>query len=395
MEQNSMEKQIEDYLLWMEEKDYSPRTIGEHRSLLKHFREYVKSKGLDFQHAVDMETVTAFLEQCPLIKIPHALNGFLRYLGSEGLAVFSDRKERRLPDSFESYMRFYERTRNVGDSRFKMIRKKLGDFCDFLDKSGTKIEDLEIEAVDGFLEQYNKGYAPSTCSENRSAVRGFLGYLYNQRKMLKKDLASMIVSAPVFNRDNPPKFLRPDELARLVGSMTWSTGADLRSNAMVMLSYTTGLRPREIIRITLDDISFTRRELTVLFRKGGNPVIFTLPDETVKAISAYIIGARPQPPKTQHRHLFLGVKPPYLPVSRYAVGRIVHSAMIRAEVPGTPYWLRHTYAQNLLESGASLFEIKEMLGHDDIKSTKKYLHVHVKLMREVLFDETQDYLNVS
>ena len=52
------------------------------------------------------------------------------------------------------------------------------------------------------------------------------------------------------------------------------------------------------------------------------------------------------------------------------------------------YWMRHTYAQNLLEAGASIFDIKEMLGHDKIESTKRYLHVHTKLMRQVLFDET-------
>jgi len=51
------------------------------------------------------------------------------------------------------------------------------------------------------------------------------------------------------------------------------------------------------------------------------------------------------------------------------------------------YWLRHTYAQNLLEAGVSLFEIKELLGHDSIESTRKYLLIHIKLMRKVLFDE--------
>jgi site-specific recombinase XerD len=53
-----------------------------------------------------------------------------------------------------------------------------------------------------------------------------------------------------------------------------------------------------------------------------------------------------------------------------------------------PYWLRHTYAQNLLEAGASIYEVKEMLGHDSIESTRKYLNIHIELMRKVLFDET-------
>jgi integrase/recombinase XerD len=61
--------------------------------------------------------------------------------------------------------------------------------------------------------------------------------------------------------------------------------------------------------------------------------------------------------------------------------------MRRVNLPATAYWLRHTYAQNLLESGVTIFEIMEMMGHDKIESTKVYLHVHVKLMRKVLFHE--------
>jgi len=63
-------------------------------------------------------------------------------------------------------------------------------------------------------------------------------------------------------------------------------------------------------------------------------------------------------------------------------------ALRSAGLKGTAYWLRHTYAQNLLESGAELFELKQMLGHDSIESTGKYLSIHVNLMRKVLFDET-------
>ena len=61
--------------------------------------------------------------------------------------------------------------------------------------------------------------------------------------------------------------------------------------------------------------------------------------------------------------------------------------MKAAGLSSSAYWLRHTYAQNLLETGVSIFEIKEMLGHDKIESTKNYLHIHIKLMRKVLFNE--------
>jgi site-specific recombinase XerD len=62
--------------------------------------------------------------------------------------------------------------------------------------------------------------------------------------------------------------------------------------------------------------------------------------------------------------------------------------MRELNLPSTAYGLRHTYGQNLLEAGRSLYEIKEMLGHTSIESTRKYLHIHINLMRKVLFDET-------
>jgi site-specific recombinase XerD len=62
--------------------------------------------------------------------------------------------------------------------------------------------------------------------------------------------------------------------------------------------------------------------------------------------------------------------------------------MRKANIAASAYWLRHTYAQNLLEQEVSIFEIKEMLGHDRIQTTHRYIHINIKLMREVLFDET-------
>ena len=66
----------------------------------------------------------------------------------------------------------------------------------------------------------------------------------------------------------------------------------------------------------------------------------------------------------------------------------ISETMKQAGLNASAYWLRHTYAQNLLEAGASIFDIKEMLGHDKIESTKKYVCVHTQLMRQVLFDES-------
>jgi site-specific recombinase XerD len=69
------------------------------------------------------------------------------------------------------------------------------------------------------------------------------------------------------------------------------------------------------------------------------------------------------------------------------VGRYIQEAMHKAGLNASPYWLRHSYAQHLLSAGASIYEIKEMLGHRHIESSRKYLHIHTDLMREVIVDE--------
>jgi site-specific recombinase XerD len=98
-----------------------------------------------------------------------------------------------------------------------------------------------------------------------------------------------------------------------------------------------------------------------------------------------VIAARPE---SEHRSVFLTLHPPFRAMSANGVGYHITKAMRKAGLVSSAYWLRHTYAQNLLETGCSIFEIKEMLGHDKIESTKLYLHVHIALMRKVLFDET-------
>jgi len=65
----------------------------------------------------------------------------------------------------------------------------------------------------------------------------------------------------------------------------------------------------------------------------------------------------------------------------------ISKAMKQAGLFSSAYWLRHTFAQNLLQVGRSIYEIKEMLGHQNIQSTQRYLHIHIELMRKVLFDE--------
>ena len=198
-------------------------------------------------------------------------------------------------------------------------------------------------------------------------------------------MAPLIVGAPMFAQAQPPKFLRSSEVKALFAGLSTDSCKELRTSAMVHLGYTLGLRPKEVGLIRLDDISFAKREISLPDRKSANPIKLPLPEITIKAIAAYIVGCRPE---SDHRELFLTFYAPVKPVSAVTVSRDITFAIQKINPAASAYWLRHTYAQNLLESGASIFEVKQMMGHDNVQSAKRYLHIHTKLMRKELFDET-------
>jgi integrase/recombinase XerD len=292
-------------------------------------------------------------------------------------------KQDVLPIQMEQYLDYYKAQVRRMHSVYCM-RRILSSLNLYLQKSNIALCKITIEQIDHFLALYNKNYATATCRVNRSYLREFLKYFY-RNGYIKKNLAPLVKSPPEFARSKPPKFLRPKEVEKLFGSLDLSVSKDVRTYATMHLAYYLGLRPREISMITLDDISFRQKEIFIRSRKNYSPAQLPLPDDTIKAITAYIVGGRPE---SEHRTLFLQLIPPYKPVNKNDLPCYIRKCMHKNNLRASAYWLRHSYAQNLLESGASIYEIKEMMGHKSIDSSRKYLSIHINLMREVILDET-------
>lgn len=290
--------------------------------------------------------------------------------------------ENKVTKAVEKHLDYYRD--QASEEVVSYAKRTLTDFAVYLQASTTSLRNISIDQVDQFLAFYNKDYAPGTARTRRSHVRRFLKYLYRQGD-LKKDLGALVVSPPEFGPPKPPKFLRPHEIQKLFDSLDLSTAKGLRTNAALHLAYYLGLRPKEIRLLTLDDISFRQKEIFIRSRKNCDPAHLPVSSNVIKAIAAYIIGGRPE---TQARTLFLQLIPPYKPVNRCDIPRYIKECMTENNLESSTYWLRHSYAQNLLESGASIYEIKEMMGHKNIGSTQKYLSVHINLMREVILNET-------
>ena len=378
-----LKQAADDYLLWMISSGYADATIKNYQQILNHFVDFVAQDKISWEHTFGPQNLHQFHKntKCALT----AVRGFCRYLvKQETIRTPIESEKYLLPNIYQQYLNYYATTRQSSNRRLKSIERVLSVFHDYLEKEKIKLAMLTIEQIDAFFADFNRNFTAATCQVYRSIVRGFLSYLFHQRQILKRDLAPLVVGAHMFAQAKPPTFLRADELKKLFDNINLSSQSGLRTYAMLQLAYTLGLRPIEICQITLDNISFRKAELNINWRKCHNPLKLPVAEVAIKAIAAYIIGARPQ---SDLRTLFLSLMPPYGPITPTTVTHHFKVHMQKVNPAATVYWLRHTYAQNLLEAGVSLFEIKELMGHDSIESTRKYLLVHIKLMREVLFDE--------
>jgi integrase/recombinase XerD len=383
----ALEQAIQDYLEWMAVNAYAQSTQRDYKRRLSQFLSFIKAGRYRWNEIFTRHTLRGFKKIRGSTATP-AVTGLSRYLYGQGKItepIQVRKSSPLLPDIYEDYLLYQKKCRQISAININRIRGVLCVFDGYCQRNGIQLRSLRIDHVDAFRDEFFKDFTGATCRLYRSYLRRFLSYLYHERRILTADLAPMVIGRREYGQAKPPKFLRPAEVQQLFASLNPSSASGIRTYAIVHLAYTMGLRPIEISQIRLDDIGFSQQLLRLTVRKGDNPLELPIPEHTLKAVAAYIIGARPT---TEYRRLFLTLHPPYRPLSPNALGHRISLTMKHAGLNASAYWMRHTYAQNLLEAGASIFDIKEMLGHDKIESTKRYLCVHTKLMRQVLFDET-------
>ena len=383
-----LRKAILEYFKWLESGGQyrgNPSHIR-YSQILMDFLFFAIDHDLSWQQMFTPQTLAAFQSFSGFKGASRALITFSGYLFIQGKIdqpLKIPKPKLPLPKIYEQYLLYQKQSLQVCRDYSKQTRKMLLLFHEHLEKHHITLSNLNVAHLDQFMTQFK--VSQSTFQIYRYHIRGFLKYLYHERGVIKKNLASLLVGPRQYAKQKPPKFLRPEEVRKLFDTLSLKTPVDIRNYAMVHLAYFLGLRPVEISRITFDDISFSKGELSLRKRKADNPVTLPVPEQVLKAIAVYVAKARPRSPK---RHLFLSFCFPYGPMTSDTVVGYLFRIMKKAGLAASGYWLRHTYAQSLLQMGRSIYEIKEMLGHDRIESTGVYLHIHTQLMRKVLFNES-------
>jgi integrase/recombinase XerD len=379
---------VVDYLGWIKATGNSASLKSRYNQTLIAFLAFAIQKELLWENMFSLDTLRMFEKHSVgLTDAIYVLASFSDYLYDEGvitepIEVPHDRIP--LSDIYEKYLLYLQQEKAVSKGLIKLSKRVLDSLDKYLDQHAIHLSNLNIHHIDDFMAEFTKPFCNVTRGIYRSRIRGFLKYIHRE-KVIKKDIAHLLVGPRQFAEPRPPRFLRPEELKKLFSSIALDTPVNIRTYAMLLLSYSLGLRPIEIERLALDDVSFQEAELKIYPRKNQQPSIMPIPEETLKAIAAYVYKARP---KSQHRALFLTSQKPYKAVSANLVSSHI-SRMIRSKgLSASAYWLRHTYAQSLLCMGHSIYDVKEMMGHESILSTQRYLHINIEHMRKVLFNET-------
>lgn len=281
-------------------------------------------------------------------------------------------------DAFITYMS-EEKGRSA--STLESYRRDLAQFIAFAEGRGvTAVDEVRKSHIAAYLNEMKRsGKASSTVIRASVSIRSFFHYLIRQ---------SLVVQDPSMDLDTPkpekklPVVLTVAEVERLLGAPDPSGAQGVRDKAMLEALYATGIRVSELISLNLGDIDLELKFLRC--GAAGKERIVPIGRMTAEAVSAYLGPMRDQLLKRSGEEaLFLNQLGTRL--TRQGFWKIIkkYASAAGIETDITPHTLRHSFAAHLLENGADLRSVQEMLGHSDISTTQIYTHVMKRNMKEV------------
>lgn len=272
--------------------------------------------------------------------------------------------------------------RGLSDNTLQAYGRDLAQFGEFLVERGlTEPESIDEACLVSYLDQLVQNrYSPGSVARKVSTVRSFIRFLCAQQRLTRSPVDAIPPARPVRKL---PKCLGVEEVSRLLGAPDLADELGIRDRAMLETLYATGLRVSELVGLRADDVNL-RMGMVRCVGKGEKERVVPLGDIAVACIQAYLDRVRPR--------LVAGGRSEYLfltrrakPMTRVMFWKIVRRYATAAGItkPITPHVLRHSFATHLLERGADLRSVQEMLGHASIATTHIYTHVTRDHLREV------------
>ncbi len=279
--------------------------------------------------------------------------------------------------------------RGSSPNTLSSYRRDLGRYLDYLHDRGIhSLAEVDAPTVSGFLAALRAGDEDHRALSAASAARAVIAV----RGLHKFAYADGQVAADVAREVKPPtpprrlpKALSVDDVERLLDAADFDqTPLSVRDRALLEVLYSTGARISEAVGLDVDDVDLDSR--TVLLRgKGGKQRLVPLGTFAAKALSAYLVRVRPELVRAGRgtHKIFLNARGG--PLSRQSAWTVLRSAADKAglSVDISPHTLRHSFATHLMEGGADVRVVQELLGHASVTTTQIYTLVTVDALREV------------
>ena len=274
--------------------------------------------------------------------------------------------------------------RGASANTLSNYRRDARRYIDWLAEVGIDdLSDVTRIHVEQYLSHLRDTMAASSAGRALVVARGLHKFAVAEGA-LAVDVAAEV--APPSQANTLPDTLTVDEVTRLIDSVPDGESAgpvELRDKALLELLYGTGARVSEILALQVDDVRADNGDILRLRGKGNKERIVPLGGHARAAIDAYLVRARTVLSRGKTHKLFLNTRGGAL--SRQSAWGVIKTAAERAGITAniSPHTLRHSYATHLLEGGADIRSVQELLGHSSVTTTQIYTHVTVDALREV------------
>ena len=255
----------------------------------------------------------------------------------------------------------------LADSTRRAYRSDLTAFARWLERRGASLDDVDVRLFSEWAAELGRGrprrLAPSTIARKVASTRA----------LIRHALGPARVPDGSFSPRRPrrlPDAPKPAEVEDALQALEGDGPLALRNRALVELVYSAGLRSAEAVGLDLADVDF-EQELVRVRGKGGKERVVPLGEEAAYWVARYLREARPQLARGAVDAVFLSAR-----------GRRLDTSTLRRMLPH-PHRLRHAFATHLLEGGADLRTIQELLGHSSLSTTQVYSHVDARRLRRV------------
>lgn len=272
----------------------------------------------------------------------------------------------------------YIQNKNYSNYTISCYEKDLNQYLDFLKENKKNILEVDYKFLRSYLSMlYDKNYAKKTIARHISSLKSFYKFLFKNNIIDKNPM--VLIKTPKLDK-KLPKFLYYDDIDALLNVPDTSTFLGLRDALILEVLYSTGIRVSELVNIEIKDINFS--ENTILILGKGNKERYVIYGSKMENLLEKYIKER----ATFHpNHDYLFVNRYYGKISDRSIRKIIDTNIKKGalNLKISPHTLRHTFATHMLDSGADIEIVKELLGHESLSTTQIYTHVTNESLKRV------------